>query len=45
LVCHDARSLVARAFGVDEAVLAKSLDDIEVAEQRDERALSSSSRK
>jgi uncharacterized peroxidase-related enzyme len=29
--CHGAHSLVARAFGVDEAVLAKSLDDIEVA--------------
>jgi uncharacterized peroxidase-related enzyme len=29
--CHGARSLVARAFGVGEAVLAKSLDDIEVA--------------
>ena len=29
--CHGAHSLVARAFGVDEAVLAKSLDDIGVA--------------
>jgi uncharacterized peroxidase-related enzyme len=29
--CHGAHSLVARAFGVDEAVLAASLDDIEVA--------------
>jgi uncharacterized peroxidase-related enzyme len=29
--CHGAHSLVARAFGVDEAVLAKSLDGIEVA--------------
>jgi len=29
--CHGAHSLVARAFGVDEAVLAASLDDIGVA--------------
>jgi len=29
--CHGAHSLVARAFGVDEAVLAASLDDIAVA--------------
>jgi hypothetical protein len=29
--CHGAHSLVARAFGVDEAVLTKSLDDIEIA--------------
>jgi uncharacterized peroxidase-related enzyme len=29
--CHGAHSLVARAFGVDEAVLANSLDDINVA--------------
>jgi uncharacterized peroxidase-related enzyme len=29
--CHGAHSLVARAFGVDEAVLATSLDDIEIA--------------
>jgi uncharacterized peroxidase-related enzyme len=29
--CHGTHSLVARAFGVDEAVLAKSLHDIEVA--------------
>jgi uncharacterized peroxidase-related enzyme len=29
--CHGAHSLVARAFGVDEAVLATSLDNIEVA--------------
>jgi AhpD family alkylhydroperoxidase len=29
--CHGAHSLVARAFGVDEAMLAKSLNDIEVA--------------
>jgi uncharacterized peroxidase-related enzyme len=29
--CHGAHSLVARAFGVDEAVLANSLDDIDVA--------------
>jgi len=35
----DAHSLVARTCSVDEAVLAKSLG-IEVAEQRDERALS-----
>jgi uncharacterized peroxidase-related enzyme len=30
--CHGAHSLVARAFGMDEAVLAASLDDIAVAE-------------
>jgi AhpD family alkylhydroperoxidase len=29
--CHGAHSLVARAFGVDEAVLATSLDNIEEA--------------
>jgi hypothetical protein len=29
--CHGAHSLVAHAFGIDEAVLAKSLDDIGVA--------------
>jgi uncharacterized peroxidase-related enzyme len=29
--CHGAHSLVARAFGIDEAVLATSLDNIEVA--------------
>lgn len=29
--CHGAHSLVARAFGVDEAVLATSLDDIDIA--------------
>ncbi len=29
--CHGAHSLVARAFGVDEAVLAASLDDIDIA--------------
>jgi len=29
--CHGAHSLVARAFGVDEAALATSLDDIAVA--------------
>jgi uncharacterized peroxidase-related enzyme len=29
--CHGAHSLVARAFGVDEVVLANSLDDIDVA--------------
>jgi len=29
--CHGAHSLVARAFGVDEAALATSLDNIEVA--------------
>jgi uncharacterized peroxidase-related enzyme len=29
--CHGAHSLVARAFGIDEAVLANSLDDINVA--------------
>jgi uncharacterized peroxidase-related enzyme len=29
--CHGAHSLVARAFGMDEAVLAASLDDIAVA--------------
>jgi uncharacterized peroxidase-related enzyme len=29
--CHGAHSLVARAFGVDEAVLDTSLDNIEVA--------------
>src|SRR5262249_53490648 len=29
--CHGTHSLVARAFGIDEAVLAKSLDDIGVA--------------
>jgi uncharacterized peroxidase-related enzyme len=29
--CHGAHSLVARAFGVDEAVLATSLDNIEAA--------------
>jgi uncharacterized peroxidase-related enzyme len=29
--CHGAHSLVARAFGVDEPVLAESLDGIEVA--------------
>ena len=29
--CHGAHSLVARAFGIDEAVLASSLNDIDVA--------------
>jgi uncharacterized peroxidase-related enzyme len=29
--CHGTHSLVARAFGVDEALLAKSLDNIDVA--------------
>jgi uncharacterized peroxidase-related enzyme len=29
--CHGAHSLVARAFGVDEAVLAKSLTDVDLA--------------
>src|SRR5215467_4415399 len=29
--CHGAHSLVARAFGVDEPVLAASLDNIEIA--------------
>src|SRR5262245_5274877 len=32
--CHGAHSLVAHAFGVDEAVLANSLDDIDVAPDR-----------
>jgi uncharacterized peroxidase-related enzyme len=35
--CHGAHSLVARAFGVDEAVLVTSLDDIEVASPVDAR--------
>jgi AhpD family alkylhydroperoxidase len=29
--CHGAHSLVARAFGIDEAVLVTSLDNIEIA--------------
>src|SRR5262245_6166386 len=29
--CHGAHSLVARAFGVDEATLARSLDNIDIA--------------